>query len=66
MPFPVKTQQLCCEIDDIDTDILLCAYSDYVMVTVTQIESLGTIFQSRYSFSSCLLIAVIAPALIRW
>lgn len=46
--FPVRIQQLNVEIGDIDTDILLCGYSDYVMVTVTQTESFGTIFQTRY------------------
>ena len=46
--FPVRIQQLNIEIEDIDTDILLCGYSDYVMVTVTQTESFGTIFQTRY------------------
>lgn len=46
--FPVRIQQLSVEIEDIDTDILLCGYSDYVLVTVTQTESFGTIFQTRY------------------
>lgn len=45
--FPVRSKQLNIEIEDIDTDILLCAYSDYVMVAVTHTESLGTIYQSR-------------------
>ena len=45
--FPVRIQQLNVEIEDVDTDFLLCGYSDYVMVTVTQTESFGTIFQTR-------------------
>ncbi len=45
--FPVRTQQFTCDIDDSFTDFLLCAYADCVMVTVTQTETLGTIFQSR-------------------
>ena len=45
--FPLRTQQLNSEIDDIDTDIVLCAYSDYVLVTVTQTETFGTVFQSK-------------------
>ena len=46
--FPVKIQQLSVEIEDVDTDVLLCGYSDYVLVTVTQTDSFGTIFQCRY------------------
>ena len=46
--FPVKIQQLNVEIEDIDTDFLLCGYSDYVMVTITQTASFGTIFQTKY------------------
>lgn len=45
--FPLRSQQLAVEIEDIDTDILLCGYSDFVMVAVTQTESLGTIYQAR-------------------
>ena len=45
--FPLRTQQLNIEIEDVDTDVFLCAYSDYVMVTVTQTESFGTVFQSK-------------------
>ncbi|KAL0034740.1 hypothetical protein WJX77_005018 [Trebouxia sp. C0004] len=45
--FPLRTQQFTCDIDDSFTDFLLCAYADCVMVTVTQTETLGTIFQSR-------------------
>lgn len=45
--FPVRSHQLNVEIDDIDTDILLCAYSDYVMVAVTQTAGLGTVYQTR-------------------
>lgn len=46
--FPVKIQQLNVEIEDTDTDVMLCGYSDYVLVTVTQTDSFGTIFQCRY------------------
>lgn len=45
--FPVRTDHFCCDSDDISTDYLLCAYADCVMVTVTQTESFGTVFQSR-------------------
>lgn len=45
--FPVRSQQFSCDIEDSFTDFLLCAYADCVMITVTQTESLGTIFQSR-------------------
>lgn len=45
--FPLRTQHFTCDVDDSFTDFLLCAYTDFVMITVTQTESLGTIFQSR-------------------
>ena len=45
--FPVKTQHFGSEIDDSFTDFLLCAYADYIMITVTQTESMGTIFQCK-------------------
>ena len=45
--FPLRTKQFSQDIQDNHTDFLLCAYSDYIMVTVTQTESLGTIMQSR-------------------
>ena len=53
--FPVRTDHFCCDSDDISTDYLLCAYADCVMVTVTQTESFGTVFQSRCMPESMLL-----------
>ena len=45
--FPVRTEHFCCNSDGSSTDYLLCAYADCIMITVTQTESLGTVFQSR-------------------
>lgn len=45
--FPVRTRQFSQDIQDNHTDFLLCAYSDHMMIMVTQTESLGTIMQAR-------------------
>ena len=45
--FPLSTKQFSQDVQDNHTDFLLCAYSDHIMITVTQTESFGTIMQSR-------------------
>ncbi len=49
--FPVTTKQVACKIDGIHTEIVLSAYSDYIMIVITQNNKLGTLVRNESSTS---------------
>lgn len=50
-PFPVKTKQVAAVIDGIHTEFIMSVFSDRIMISITQLNKLGTVVSACLDLS---------------